>query len=95
MHVLHASAVSISVQQQLICAFILAGEEDVVVVPNRPKRVEKARIAQVQPGEEGCDYELGSATASAASTSFQGNSAGALVSGRQLSRCLEALPDTV
>ena len=39
----------------------------------------------MQPGEEAYDYELGSATASAASTSFQGNSAGDL----------EALPDLV
>ncbi|DBA87206.1 TPA: hypothetical protein ACH3X1_004279 [Trebouxia sp. C0004] len=40
---------------------------------NRPKRVKKARKAQVQPGEEAYDYELDSATASA---SLQGNSAG-------------------
>ncbi|DBA91761.1 TPA: hypothetical protein ACH3X1_003352 [Trebouxia sp. C0004] len=52
---------------------------------NKPKRVKNARKAQVQPGEEAHDYEFGSAAASAASTYFQGNSAGNL----------EALPDLV
>lgn len=49
---------------------------------NRPQHVKKARKAQVQPGEEAYDYELGFATASA---SLQGNSAGDW----------EALPDLV
>ncbi|DBA96050.1 TPA: hypothetical protein ACH3X1_001550 [Trebouxia sp. C0004] len=47
---------------------------------NKPKRVKKARKAQLQLGEEGYDYELDSATASA---SLKGNSAGDL----------EALPE--